>query len=68
MPVEVHDRNQVRALMERNAQLVDVLGREEFAEAHLPGAVNLRLRDIETEALSRLDSARTVVVYFWDSA
>jgi rhodanese-related sulfurtransferase len=47
---------------------VDVLPAREFAEDHLPGAINLPLRRIETEAGSVLDRARTVVVYCADSA
>ena len=36
--------------MGRGAQVVEVLGAEEFREHHLPGAINLPLRKIETEA------------------
>lgn len=36
MPQDIHDRHPVLALMERRAQVVDVLGHEEFEEAHLP--------------------------------
>jgi rhodanese-related sulfurtransferase len=68
MPYEIHHRSEVQSLMARRAQIVDVLGPEEFEEAHLPGAINLRLRDLETKALTRLDSGRPVVVYCWDSA
>ena len=45
------DRDEVRRLMEQGAQIVDVLPAPEYAEDHLPGAVNLPLRKIETEAL-----------------
>lgn len=68
MPHEIHDRADVQALIAGGAQVVDVLGREEYEESHLPGAINLRLRDLETEALSRLDPDRPVVVYCWDTA
>jgi rhodanese-related sulfurtransferase len=68
MPYEIHQRSEVQSLMARGAQIVDVLGREEFEEAHLPGAINLRLRDLETNARTRLDPSRPVVVYCWDSA
>lgn len=68
MPHEIHQREEVRALLDRGAQLVEVLGREEFEEMHLLGAINIPLRDIETEASSRLDQGRPVVVYCWDSA
>ncbi|HET6714292.1 MAG TPA: rhodanese-like domain-containing protein [Actinomycetota bacterium] len=68
MPHAVHDRDEVRALMDRGAQVVEVLGAEEFREHHLPGAINLPLRKIETEARGELDPTRPVVVYCWDSA
>jgi rhodanese-related sulfurtransferase len=68
MPNEIHDRHEVQALTEAGAQLVEVLGAEEFAEDHLPGAINLPLRKIETGARRQLDPNRPVVVYCWDSA
>lgn len=68
MPQEVHDRTEVQALIARGAQVVEVLGPEEFEEDHLPGAVNIPLRKIETEATDRLDRGRPVLVYCWDSA
>ena len=67
MPREIH-RQEVQSLVDRGAHLVDVLPREEFEEDHLPGAINLPLRRIETEARERLDPSRPVVVYCWDSA
>ena len=66
MPQTV-DRDELRRLVDRGAQLVEVLPREEYEEQHLPGAVNLPLRRIE-EARDILDPGRAVVVYCWDSA
>lgn len=68
MPRELHHRQAVHALMNRGAQVVEVLPREEFEEDHLPGAIHLPLREIETEARRRLDPATPTVVYCWDSA
>jgi rhodanese-related sulfurtransferase len=68
MPHEIHDPEEVQALLDRGAQLVDVLGPQEFAEDHLPGAINIPMRKIDTEALRRLDPGRPVLVYCWDSA
>jgi rhodanese-related sulfurtransferase len=62
------DREQVRRLMEQGAQIVDVLPAQEYGEDHLPGAINLPLRRIETEASGMLDATRAIVVYCWDSA
>jgi rhodanese-related sulfurtransferase len=68
MPHEIHHRREVDDLRHRGAQLVEVLPAEEFAEDHLPGAINLPLRKIETEATLQLDPSRPVVVYCWDTA
>ena len=62
------DREQVRRLMAQGAQVVDVLPAREYGEDHLPGAINLPLRQIETEASRVLDPSRPVIVYCWDSA
>jgi rhodanese-related sulfurtransferase len=61
-------RQEVQDLMARGAQVVDVLPAEEYQEDHLPGAINLTLRKLETEARRALDPGRPVVVYCWDSA
>jgi len=67
MPSEI-DRNQVRRLVERGAQLVEVLPPDEYEEDHLPTAISLPLRRLETEAVSLLDRTRAVIVYCWDTA
>jgi rhodanese-related sulfurtransferase len=61
-------RHEVQQLVEKGAQVVDVLPAEEYQEDHLPGAISLPLRRIETEARTALDPSRPVVVYCWDSA
>ena len=62
------DRERVRRLMEQGAQIVDVLPAREYGEEHLPGAINLPLRRIESEASQVLDRSRPVIVYCADSA
>jgi rhodanese-related sulfurtransferase len=44
------------------AQLVEVLPAEEYDWAHLPGAVNMPLKELDTKA-EQLDPSRAVVVY-----
>jgi rhodanese-related sulfurtransferase len=68
MPTEIHDRNEVRRLIEQGIQVVDVLGDDEYEDAHLPGAIHLPLRKIETDATRLLDPSRPVLVYCFDSA
>jgi rhodanese-related sulfurtransferase len=67
MPREI-DRDGVRRLLGQGAQLVEVLPAGEYAEDHLPGAVNLPMRRLEQQAREVLDPARPVVVYCWDAA
>lgn len=67
MPEEI-DREAVRRLVARGAQLVEVLPANEYEEDHLPGAINLPLRRLEAEARDVLDIGRPVIVYCWDSA
>jgi len=67
MPAEI-DRKQVQRLVESGAQLVEVLPADEYDEDHLPGAMSLPLRRLETEAVQLLDRTRPVIVYCWDAA
>jgi phage shock protein E len=66
MPRQI-DRDGVRRLAAEGAQLVEVLPANEYAEDHLPGAINLPLRRLEQEATAVLDRHRAVIVYCWDS-
>ena len=61
-------RQDVQDLIDQGAQVVEVLPASEYEEDHLPGAVNMPLRYLETEAEERLDKDSPVVVYCWDSA
>jgi rhodanese-related sulfurtransferase len=54
-------------MVAHGAQLVEVLPAEEYAEDHLPGAVNHPLRRLDKEA-GQIDRQRPVIVYCWDSA
>jgi rhodanese-related sulfurtransferase/CBS domain-containing protein len=53
-------------LLDQGAQLVEVLPEAEYAEAHLPGAVNIPLKRLDREAAEALDRERPVVVYCYD--
>jgi rhodanese-related sulfurtransferase len=67
MPTEI-GRQDVQRLVADGAQLVEVLGAEEYEAEHLPGAINIPLRRIDAEARDRLDPNRPVIVYCWDPA
>jgi rhodanese-related sulfurtransferase len=58
---------QLQELIDRGAQVVEVLPAGDYAPAHLPGAINLPLRKLDDQRAAVLDRSRPVVVYCWDS-
>ena len=58
---------QLEELIGRGAQVVEVLPEDDYAPVHLPGAINLPLRQLDARAVTVLDRDRPVVVYCWDS-
>jgi rhodanese-related sulfurtransferase len=61
------DRTELlRLIDEEDAQIVDVLPEPEYTEAHLPGAVNIPLKQLTAETVGVLDASRPVVVYCHD--
>ncbi len=58
---------ELRRLLDEGAQLVEVLPLAEYAEEHLPGAINLPLKELDAGTAARLDRSRPVIVYCWDS-
>jgi rhodanese-related sulfurtransferase len=65
---QVITRDELQELVTRGAQLVEVLPAAEFEEEHLPGAVNIPLRQIDNQARAALDPQQPVIVYCWDVA
>jgi len=65
MPTDIGTED-ARRLHGQGAQFVEVIGRSEYAEEHLPGAVHIPLRALDERAPSLLDRARPVVVYCFD--
>jgi rhodanese-related sulfurtransferase len=62
-------RHELRQLTDReSAQLVDVLTRVEYDEEHIPGAINLPLKELDAATAARLlDASRPVITYCHDS-
>jgi rhodanese-related sulfurtransferase len=56
----------LRLIDEEDAQVVDVLPEPEYTEGHIPGAVNIPLKQLTAETVSVLDRARPVAVYCHD--
>ena len=60
------DREEVRRLVAAGAQLVEVLPPAEFQEQHLPGAINIPLKELDRETTRQLERGRPVIVYCHD--
>jgi rhodanese-related sulfurtransferase len=56
----------LQRLIGAGAQVVDVLPAREYAESHLPGALNIHLKVLDADTTAGLDRARAVVVYCHD--
>ena len=65
MPIEVK-RADVQHLAADGAQVIEVLDGEEYAWAHMPGASNIPLKQLE-DRLVEIDAGRPVVVYCNDT-
>lgn len=63
---QVADRHRVQELVAAGAQLVEVLPPQDFDDWHLPGALNLPLKQLTSEVAARLDRNRPIVVYCYD--
>ncbi|HEY4428366.1 MAG TPA: rhodanese-like domain-containing protein [Solirubrobacteraceae bacterium] len=49
------------------AQLVEVLPAAEYAEEHIPGAINIPLKSLDARSAMQLDRHTPVVVYCYDA-
>jgi rhodanese-related sulfurtransferase/CBS domain-containing protein len=63
---ETIDYHRLRQLLDEGAQLVEVLPADEYAEEHLPGAINIPLKELDAGTAAQLDKSRPVIVYCWD--
>ena len=55
-------RDELRELTSRGAQLVEVLPADDYEWAHLPGAVNHPLKELDAR-MGQLGRSRPVTVY-----
>ncbi len=62
MPIDIN-RNEVQRLIESGSQLIDVLPAEEYAESHLPGAINLPLKQLNKQTIKPLNPSHPVITY-----
>jgi len=66
MPESI-DLPRLHQLIADGAQVVEVLPAAEYAEQHLPGAINLPLKTLDADTTAHLHRERPVAVYCWDS-
>jgi rhodanese-related sulfurtransferase len=57
------DRKELLRLIEKGAQIVDVLPQDEYLASHIPGAVSIPLKTLNIATTSQLNRAKPVVVY-----
>jgi rhodanese-related sulfurtransferase len=65
MPTGI-SRDEVRALLGGEAQLVEVLPKAEYEDEHLPGAINIPLKGLDRETTAQLHKGLAVIVYCHD--
>ena len=63
MPTAIFRDGVRRLVQEEGAQLVDVLPREEYEEEHLPGAINIPLKELDRKTIARFNRDAPVIVY-----
>ena len=66
MPTNI-DRYGVQRLVAEGAQLVDVLPPKDYEDEHLPGAINIPLKQLDRKTTTRLDRNHPVIVYCYDN-
>lgn len=65
--VERIDRQRVQRLVaEHDGQLIEVLPAAEYADEHLPAAINIPLKELDRETTWRLDRGMPVIAYCYD--
>jgi rhodanese-related sulfurtransferase len=65
MPTAI-DRTRLQELLREGAQLVEVLPQAEYEDEHLPGAINIPLKELNADTARQLKRGQPVVVYCHD--
>lgn len=61
---KVINRQQLQRLIEEEGvQVIDVLPEQEYAESHIPGAINIPLKQLTADTASALRRDKPVAVY-----
>ena len=63
---EMIELEDVERLVSEGALLIDVMSRKSYEESHLPGAVNISLKELDEKSTASLDRSRPVITYCFD--
>ncbi|CAN5637614.1 hypothetical protein BH20ACT14_BH20ACT14_09150 [soil metagenome] len=63
---EMIELEDVERLVDDGALLLDVMSRKSYEESHLPGAVNISLKELDEASAAQLDRSRPVITYCFD--
>ena len=67
MPTGIDRHELQRLLADEAAQLVEVLPEAEFEDEHLPGAINIPLKQLDRERVDQLDRDGPIILYCYDT-
>lgn len=68
MPGQIFEVREFKERLAQGAQLVDVLPPEDYEADHLPGAINLPIKELNAKTAAQLRKDRPVIVYCYDFA
>jgi len=68
MPGQIFEVRQLKERLAQGAQLVDVLTLEDYEADHLPGAINIPIKELNATTAAQLRKDRPVIVYCYDFA
>ncbi len=66
MPTPIDRHELQRLLADEQAQLVEVLPAAEYEDEHLPGAINIPLKELNAETARQLRRGQPAIVYCHD--
>jgi rhodanese-related sulfurtransferase len=60
------DRNEVKKLVSKGGRLLEVLPKADYEDEHLPGAINIFLRHLDSKNTAQFNRQEPIVVYCHD--
>jgi rhodanese-related sulfurtransferase len=60
------NRDELQTLAHNGAQIIEVLGRSEYEQAHIPEAMNIPLAELSSDTAAVLIRERMIVLYCYD--